>query len=164
MKPSFEKTVDILVKAYLNDTLEHGNCYACAVGNLVADSLQYKIVPYTSPSRRRSLSFKWEGSSVGNDYPGQSGWATVFCTNGAHQELRPEAYHAIPSAKEQIDATGYTWRELAKIEFAFERGQYSDESNDEMFNGLMAVVEVLADIHGIALEQKEEAKLLFVKP
>ncbi len=35
--------------------------------------------------------------------------------------------------------------------------------NDWMFNGLMAVVDVLADIHGINLEAKEEAKKLFIK-
>jgi hypothetical protein len=32
-----------------------------------------------------------------------------------------------------------------------------------MFNGLMAVVDVLADIHSVDLEKKEAAKALFVK-
>lgn len=32
----YQKTVDILVKAYFDDTLQHGNCYACAVGNIIA--------------------------------------------------------------------------------------------------------------------------------
>jgi hypothetical protein len=35
MKATFENSVDVLVKAYLNDTLEHGQCHACAVGNLI---------------------------------------------------------------------------------------------------------------------------------
>lgn len=68
----------------------------------------------------------------------------------------------------QVDRTGYSVNELAKIEYAFETAprncDYEDHLNDEwMFNGLMAVVDVLADIHGIDLAEKESAKALFVK-
>jgi len=47
---NFNDTVDILVKAYLNDTLEHGVCSACAVGNICLAagapySYGYKIQP-----------------------------------------------------------------------------------------------------------------------
>jgi len=44
---SFENTVDILVKAYINDTLEHNNCYACAVGNIVAHNMGERFVKAT---------------------------------------------------------------------------------------------------------------------
>jgi len=58
--------------------------------------------------------------------------------------------------------------DLAKIEFAFESAPHtcdeSDETNAEwMFNGLMAVVDVLAEIHNVNLEVKESAKAMFVK-
>jgi hypothetical protein len=75
MKPTFSNTIDILVKAYLNDTLQHESCSACAVGNLVSHSM------------------------------------------ANHGPM-----------------------------------------------GLMAVVEILADIHGVSLEQKQEAISLFKKP
>lgn len=38
-KKLFNETVDILVKAYMNDTLEHGSCSACAVGNIITARL-----------------------------------------------------------------------------------------------------------------------------
>ena len=44
MKATFSNTVDILVKAYLNDTLRHCNCYACAVGNIISSAMGYRFV------------------------------------------------------------------------------------------------------------------------
>lgn len=71
-------------------------------------------------------------------------------------------------AKKQIDATGYRWQDLARIEFAFETayvGGFYDgpEAEQGMYAGLMAVVDVLAEIHGLNLEAATEAKALFVK-
>ena len=40
----FHETVGILVKAYLNDTLEHTNCHACAVGNMIASKMGISII------------------------------------------------------------------------------------------------------------------------
>ena len=61
----------------------------------------------------------------------------------------------------QAEATGYTIYQLNAIERAFEG--VDELATDRMFLGLMAVVDVLAEIHGIDLKQREEAKLLFVK-
>jgi hypothetical protein len=61
-------------------------------------------------------------------------------------------------AQAEISTTGYTGQQLREIENVFmERGR------EDNFIGLMAVVDVLADIHGIDLEVKESAKLQFVK-
>jgi hypothetical protein len=136
----FHHTVGILVKAYLNDTLEHGVCTKCAVGNLVIAAI---------PEARINLLV---------------GWPEVFVTDlGGRQSISPENYAG--EAKEQIDSTGYTWQELALIEAAFESAD-TDSFNEEKvdiarFNGLMAVVDVLADIHKVDLSVKEEAKALF---
>lgn len=43
-KELFDKTIGILVNAYLNDTLENANCHACAVGNLVATNCGYEMI------------------------------------------------------------------------------------------------------------------------
>ena len=152
----FNHTVSILVKAYLNDTLEHCNCAACAVGNIIADA--NGDVPLKILERRKmGLVFDTFKSMKRPE------WFKVFVTpfNGARQDLNIDKY--IGEAKRQIDSTGYFLRDLAKIEHAFESADYGNDDNEWMFNGLMAVVTVLAEIHGVDLESTENAKLLFVK-
>jgi hypothetical protein len=75
----------------------------------------------------------------------------------------------------QCDVTGYNWQELAMIERAFEGCEipvhdpklgplkFNINQDQWMLNGLFAVVDVLCEIHGMNTEEKEEAKLLFVK-
>lgn len=159
-RPTFEQTLDVLVKAYLNDTLEHANCSACAVGNLVAHAIG------TAPVLSKHIKNGGRWMFLNGDL---TEWQYVFCSVGFTQQCNQYAYYG--EAQRQIDATGYTWPELARIERAFE--ERSDRFNmdtqtpeyidQKMFDGLMAVVDVLADIHGISLEKKEEAKLMFVK-
>lgn len=62
----------------------------------------------------------------------------------------------------QIEATGYTAGQLADVELAFETAAEGFTEEAE-FAGLMAVVDVLADIHGIDLATAEASKLLFIK-
>lgn len=131
------KTRQILFDAYYNDTLEHGNCYACAVGNIVAANMGIKIVPCDF----FSFTFEWE--------KGDSAWDAVFCTGNGAQRRNPDAYEWC-DARAQIDATGYTWEELAKIEFAFETAHRGDSDEDRMYNGLVAVLDVLDQIHNVA--------------
>lgn len=129
---NFNHTMDVLVKAYLNNTLMHMECHACAVGNIINDALPF------SDLERKELKYH------------DDGWVRVFCTfNGGAQgqTQNPEKY--LGKAKKQIDATGYTWQELARIEFAFETAPKGETDDDWMFNGLLAVLEVLADIHKV---------------
>lgn len=137
----FHETVSILVKAYLNDELRHGDCNACAVGNLIYANLGNKKM--------------W--------------WPYVFMTSRLGEAVFDESAYC-GDAQIEIDSTGYSPLELARVENAFEVNaiydQFQDQVGDkdeQMFNGLMAVVDVLADIHGIDLSQKEHAKALFVK-
>lgn len=143
MRPTFTQTVNVLVQAYLNDSLRHGSCDACAVGNLI--------------DYRRPLTIKEK--KLMRDHT--AGWNKVFCTFNYKkgQEIHEVNYNGL--AKKQIESTGYHWRELAQIEFAFERHRF--DNGDAMFNGLMAVVDVLAEIHKVDLSVKENAKLLFVR-
>lgn len=144
-KALFDKTIKILVNAYLSNTLVHNNCCACAVGNIIAANMQIKYDPY----------LKWVGK--------QLAWSTVFVTmrSKTEQTQRPWAYTG--NAKEQIDATGYTWQELALVESAFERAPLGNNNEERMFNGLMAVVDALCQIHGMTEETKQVTKELFVK-
>lgn len=134
MRPTFEKTVDVLVKAYMNDTLDAGNCKLCAVGNIISRG---------NPS--------YDFYSTGISWYRAIGLNTEMNPNGTPDYNHPD-----------IVNTGYTAEDLLRIERIFmDRDGLRDES--DTFSALMAVVDVLADIHGIDLEAKESAKLLFVK-
>lgn len=157
MKATFESTVDVLVKAYLNDTLEHGSCEACAVGNIV-----------------HAAGFKRYGNLAFKDMPKDScgNWKALFVTySDGVQRIRKrdtEKYwnydpEWVSIGEKMVASTGYTDDELAQVEFAFETADKGKNDDEWMFNGLMSVVDVLAKIHSVSLEQKSAAKAMFVK-
>lgn len=133
----YNKTVDILYQSYFDDTLVHGNCQACAIGNMVAANTGKRVKRFGSGY-----------IGVGWDH-GASEWNLVFMTDHEtlHQVRDPAFYDG--EAKEQIDATGYHWEDLATIEYAFETADKGQSEEDYMFNGLVAVLEVLKQIHEI---------------
>lgn len=142
----FQKTVGILVKAYQNDTLNLVNCAACAVGNIIAANMGFickpSIFSFLDPVNNNVLDTLWGNVIINekfinyNDYVGK--------------------------AKEYIDSTGYTPLELAKIEASFMNNS-ADFCGGEIFNGLMAAVDTLMQIHEATTEEAQEAKELFVK-
>jgi len=144
-KELFDKTVKILVNAYLDNSLVQGNCHACAVGNIIAASLNIKY----------DQNLKWIDRPVA--------WSRVFVTLSFQiaQVKRPWAYNG--EAKEQINATGYAWPELARLEYAFERAPRGKSKEECMFNGLMAVVDVLCQIHEMDEKATAATKELFFK-
>lgn len=132
----YKKTVDILYDAYFKGTLQHGDSCACAVGNMVAANMGYE---FTSADT-------WSNGAFPE-------WSNVFCSSSEGQSTWQQEYAG--EAKIQIDSTGYSWLELARIEKAFESTanfNYS-EIEESMFNGLVAVLEVLKDIHEITDEE-----------
>ena len=115
MRPTFDQTVSVLVKAYLNDTLEHRNYCACAVGNIIAESIGAKIIPKVNS--KAISKFKW----LHDTYDGHE-W---FISNTK------------PVGRELIETTGYTVEEILRIEKSFERAHdpyksYTDDAT--MFN------------------------------
>lgn len=158
MTNRFERAVQALVSAYMNDTLEKGNCSACAVGNICAAAIGVNVVKREQVEGNQTL-FQWDTRIPF--------WDDVFCTplNSSTQIIDPDSYFG--PAKTQIDATGYSWEDLAKVEQAFERSTkivfrsaYTPSEIDaDQFNGLMAVVDVLCEIEGIA--DAAEYKALF---
>lgn len=127
----YNKTVGILVDAYFNDTLRHGSCSACAVGNIVAANLEIKVFPKGGWSR--SLPY----------------WSDVHIIDSlTHEQIFFEDGHLYrKEGIEQIKTTGYTPEQTAQIEYAFETASQGNSKEDWMFNGLMAVIEVLDKIH-----------------
>jgi hypothetical protein len=127
----FNHTIGVLVKAYLNDTLEHSECSSCAVGN---------IVRACAPDLYEIDGGAWYDVVAG------------LCGNSDVRLIRM-----------QVQATGYKVSELRRIEMAFESAKELTHECTDTFNGLMAVVDVLAEIHGIDLTAREETKKLFTK-
>lgn len=149
-KELFNRTVAVLVKAYQNNTLIHGDCRACAVGILVAAGCGIDDIFDDN---------EWRIKASSEDF---WDWPFVFATSdNGEQLIIPENYR--DSAKFQIDATGYTWEQLAKIEYAFETAPRGYNDDDWMLNGLLAVYEVLCEIHGVADGEVQDARLVFVR-
>lgn len=138
---SFENSVSVLVNAYMNDTLEHGCPCGCAVGNLMRASGYQFENPETLEGYDYLLNHK------------NCSWV---------DRLRKRSGYDAELADKQIASTGYTERELSLIETAFENAPIEDR-DDKMIDGLLAVVDVLAEIHNVDLSVKESAKQLFVK-
>lgn len=134
----YHKTVDILVQAYFNDTLQHGNCYACAVGNMVMANMG--ITMLRDPTSIKDI--YWKGYSSYGNIDGKlqnSDWFDLI--KGTLCDSRKDEAHR------QIESTGYSVSDIDKIETAFEGADYGTSNEDWMFNGLMAVIDVLDEIH-----------------
>lgn len=138
-KELFNRTVDILVKAYRNDTLQHMNCYACAIGNLVAHGMNYEY--------NKDNDFKYY----------QNAYFHFFYLLRNSEEGNKEL------GRQQIESTGYTIEELNKIERAFERSDRGNSGDDWMLNGLLAVYDTLCEIHEVNKEEVTKGELVFVK-
>jgi hypothetical protein len=138
----FDRTIKALVKGYMNDTLATRICTACAVGNIIAECNNYIV--------KKEIN-NWFTKEGPDKYPK---WDDVFITYIDRQKIYEDDYKG--EAKRQIDSTGYTWEELAQVEFTFEKTQ------GDMFTKLMAVVEVLCNIEGFNDEVAKETKELFV--
>jgi len=123
----YNKTVDILKDAYFNDTLEHGNDCACAVGNLIAAAKGVNIIP---DNEGRLSRFTWE-----QGYPK---WFYSVIDKGCPPT---------DGALSEINKTGYTIDDIILIERAFESTKNDNTEDLAMFNGLMAVIDVLDIIH-----------------
>lgn len=141
----FDLAINTLVKAYMKGTLAKGAACGCAVGNIVASANSLSI-------EKQVGMWTWSNGRL-------SSWDKVFSThsNGT-QDINLTAYSNL--AKEEIDSTGYSWQELAKIEHAFERATQiwfnryaklpAKEIEADQYNGLVAVFNVMCEIESIA--------------
>ena len=144
-KTLFDRTVAILVKAYFSGKLKHGDCSACAVGNICAGN----GIPIM------------EGNVINSSDYNNGVWVYAFSTNrNGERQVSPAYYNS--NIKRVIDATGYAFNELADIEHSFETAQHGKSEDDRMFNGLMSVCDCLMLIHEATAEECAEAKLLFL--
>ena len=156
-KELYDRSVNILVDAYMNDELVAQDCNACAVGNLVCANMDYRM----HKSYLGKLIWLDKNGNIINPL-----WSKVHTVNIGHIIMRTymvENY--IGCAKAQIDSTGYTPEQTSRIEVAFEKGNLIVGSKDEkMFSGLMSVIDVLDEIHENTDEEvTKETKSKFQK-
>lgn len=156
-REKFFETVGILVEAYLNDTLVHGDPCGCGFGNVVAKKLGAKVVVdanYHHADLDRNA--RWVNNNSGHR---AYNW---------YEFLRGQESLNLPdnaSGRHQVYMTGYTINEAIRIERAFESviNTTGGDEDPDGYEGLMAVVNELASIHSIDLTERESAKLLFKK-
>lgn len=149
-KELFSKTVSILVKAYQNDTLIHSSCHACAVGNIIAGNME---IPFSNSRQSRP---EWI-------FPHRPEWQAVHSFYNGIQTFDNYGFGNWQTGLQQIESTGYTPKDTAKIEHAFETVDYTTSKDERMFAGLMAVVDTLMQIHEATETEAQQAKELFVK-
>lgn len=141
-------SLNVLIRAYFNNTLQAGSCSACAVGNLIANACGYKVVESNikiTPTKTK-ICLVWNNKNGKLIYPD---WNRVFSTRLIFG-IFPVQKYMFANYKifqKEIDSAGYTLKELMKIEFAFEKGYKKLFCSDRMFSGLCAVVKVLDEIH-----------------
>lgn len=158
-REKFFETVGILVEAYLNDTLVHDHPCGCGGGNIIAKAIGVKILV-----NHKDGTARW----IGHNAIGGGGWDWFHVVRfGLLGDCSKE------TGRQLISKTGYTIKNMRDIETAFEEpvkiivdGVFTgtDISLDQDgLKGLLNIVDVLAEIHGIDLNERESAKLLFNK-
>jgi len=144
-KELFDRTIEVLVRAYLDSALKSGDCTACAVGNIIIAN------GHDLRKLKNSLDTHWLRY-------------IEMLHRGAYCSADELDYEL---AIEQINSTGYTSYELHLIERAFERGDnlmlYYKETSDENVSRLLCVVDTLSEILHQDLTVTSSAKKLFCK-
>lgn len=155
MTPRFEKAYNALYNAFMNDTLAKGTCIACAVGNIVADAMGAKVY---SQQRDSSIVFRCNNDNFW--------WNDLFFTTQCGQRIiKISENNKVKQLRKKIlNLTGYTWRELAKVEKAFEENteipfnEYNfytpEQIMEDQFKGLMAVMDVLIELDEVKEGEK----------
>ena len=135
-KKLFDKTIGILVNAYMKGTLNHEKPCACGIGNIIAANNGYILQ--------------------------DNQWYTA---EGLHirQEWYSDVVHG-GDENDQMLSSNYSLSQLKTLEAAFEdrnkKGMIrrGDDDDPTGYLGLMDMVDALIDIHQGTEDQKVEAK------
>lgn len=143
----YHRSVNALVKAYIDDVLEPLCCQACAVGNIIADVHGYKVTPmhHINPALNSNgcIWINEKGEML------MAKW--VWIKSGE-----------FTAALAEIASTGYTVAEILSIECAFMKGRCI---GGDYFDNLMNTIDELDRIHEVNDPKiSSQAKKKFVKP
>ncbi len=118
-KETYSKSVDILLDAYNTGKLLHGNCRACACGNLLGGNLIWGYSFCTTEGSQRKPGRSYIDNLIDIDIK-KIGVDPTKMTDGEVEKY----------IETLITTNGYTEKELRDIEYAFESSIY-DTSTDE---------------------------------
>lgn len=156
-KALFNRTISILVKAYQNNTLEHHNCYACAVGNIIAANCGYNLIK-TDREGDTDYYTGYNGKLIYEPKLKFEHLVVGYLDGRSSDDINSKI------SINHISKSGYSFKELKKIESAFEIPQdRSWSADDYMFYGLISVCDCLMEIHEATIEETKQAKELFVR-
>lgn len=148
----YKRTCDILFDAYFNDTLEHDNCYACAVGNLIAANCGYTFIHANREIKHKENIYTGLGTLTWNKDNNFDNNIVRIIAHYRRFNGNLKNLYINNACKNQLNATGYSIEELCEIEKAFEdRGA----KQRGMFHGLVSVLEVLKKIHKISDDNEQ---------
>lgn len=133
MTQRFRNAFDALTSAYVNGTLQHEDCTACAVGN---------IATY---------------SGVNLDKGGLL-WYSYICDR---RESLSYGKHGFKNMMQVVERTGYKVEEIDRIERTFEGTVKeflldSQDRDQAQYQGLVKVIELLAELDGLDIEAQVE--------
>jgi len=144
MEARVKRAIDIFLEALKTNTLVKGDCRACAVGNLIADSMGAKITVHNELDHYRKLKID---CTEDNAF-----WGDIFSTSNGYQDFSAGLCSA-GLFTGMVFGTEFSLDELMKIEFAFETNTEINASdypdNDygvillDQINGLEAVIKVM---------------------
>lgn len=153
-KQLYDKTLSILIDAYMNNTLENAYCTSCAIGNIIAANCGYKLIKDEKATKQRGrLQLNWLMPDGTVRLPLQPEWSifsvyqdTMLIKNDG--KINDKWHEAI----KQIGSTGYSLSELNRIEFAFETrddnvDKFSLTKDERLIYGLLRVIDMLNEIH-----------------
>lgn len=183
----YQKTVDLLLDAYNTDQLKHGDCTACAVGNICGGNDNWRFL-FVTPNNKQEKADRNkvrvknfdtnEEKLIPNDklvtfLETNTGFVDSDC-NVSWNVVSPLQYiNWKEDGIKAIESTGYTIEELARVEYAFEHSlrntpegynYYVDKDPKKgQFIGLTAVLGILAEIHEVSIQEKEGSQVRLEK-
>lgn len=145
-----QQTFNDLYEAYHSERLFPGTCESCVVTFICRRAAKMIGI---SPCAWASLFFTGEN---GNQQ-------TAFMKGTTKLKFMNQPQWRRSDALVLIGYTGYTVRELARIEHAYETAAFGKDYDEHSFNCLIAALHVLDQIHGYAKDdlEKENRKRLF---
>jgi hypothetical protein len=133
-KETFLHAFNALTRSYLDGTLFHADCSACAVGNIVQQPALFKMF------------------RQGEDYIKiDMRWYIQLCDHRRNERNSSDLL------------CGYTFSEIDRIEAAFESAEPYHNADPDGYKGLIAVLDVLFSIHKVDNEEGEPLRSAFLK-
>lgn len=150
--------VDVLVEAYMNDTLKAGESCGCGTGNIINAKLKQMGTPSFIVE---DLTSKWSFAfqtvklrKVDTDVQSVDVRSTVVKSNDKYMQVSYEGIgfpfkHLMRQAHEVLGIVELPLDVIMELEWKFETTEIGDSPDEIMFNRLLAAISVLDKYFGV---------------